>query len=248
MVKSLTGLVLIIIFLGLNGCSGSQSIVNPASEAAFSISKLWWGMFSFFSLVFFAILLLWLYALRPRERATEQKHTRLISLSLIIGGGILLPSVTIFIILFFAIPIGNRILPHPEPNALRVEVIGHQWFWEIRYPDAGITLLNELHLPAKQPVDVVVTSQDVIHSFWIPRLNGKIDAIPGYINKLRLQPMKTGYMRGQCAEFCGKWHSQMSLAVKVYEPEGFKTWIQEEQKKQQIHFIPPAKNNAVLTN
>ncbi|OCH98272.1 cytochrome c oxidase subunit II [Legionella jamestowniensis] len=234
-------LSLIITCFLFNGCSGSQSIMDPASEAALSISKLWWGMFLFFSLVFIAILFLWFYALRRREKRVPDQYAKQLGLSLIIGGGILLPSITIVIILFFAIPMGNRILPHPEQHTLRVEVTGHQWYWKIHYPDTGITLTNELFLPTGQPVDVYVTSQDVIHSFWVPRLNGKIDAIPGYVNILRLKPMKTGSMRGQCAEFCGKWHSQMILTINVYAPEQFKDWLQEEQKKQQTNSIPLAK-------
>lgn len=157
-----------------------------------------------------------------------------------IGGGILLPSVSILVVLIFGIPIGHRLLPHPNPNSMRIEVIGHQWFWEVRYPETGIVLKNKLHLPLGQPVDMHVTSRDVIHSFWVPRLNGKIDAIPGYTNIIRLQASKTGTMRGQCAEFCGVLHAQMILKVEVQEKEQFRLWLQKQQ--QQVSAVTQSMN------
>lgn len=186
-------------------------------------------MFLFFTLVFFAVLLLWFYAIKPKKKSLQEKQVERLSRFFIIGGGILLPSITILVILFFGIPVGNRILPHPEKNVMRIDVVGHQWFWEIHYPDTGVRLINELHLPVNKPVDMHVTSHDVIHSFWVPRLNGKVDAIPGHTNVLRLQATKPGYLRGQCAEFCGGWHAQMVLTVKVHDADSFNAWLQEQK-------------------
>ncbi len=126
-------------------------------------------------------------------------------------------------------------LPLSGNPPLRIDVIGHQWWWEIHYPEAGITLINELHLPIGHPVDIHATSQDVIHSFWIPRINGKIDMIPGRINVLRLQVTKPGHFRGQCAEFCGLLHAQMILKVEAHKADDFSAWI---EKKRQHSFMP----------
>lgn len=175
--------------------------------------------------------------MKPGKKKLEKKQGEKLSAYLIIGGGILLPSITIFVILLFGIPIGHNLLPHPQKNVMRIDVIGHQWFWEIHYPDNQITLKNELHLPLKQPIDFYVTSDDVIHSFWIPRLNGKIDAIPGHVNILRLQATKPGNLRGQCAEFCGVRHAKMVLKITVHNDDSFKLWLQQAHSN-----FKPSKN------
>lgn len=186
-------------------------------------------MFIFFSLVTIAVSILWFYTLNSKNKSFDKKQIQRTSRLFIIGGGILFPSITILVILFFGIPVGNHILSHPEKNIMRIDVIGHQWFWEIHYPDEKITLMNELHLPLNQPVNMYVTSHDVIHSFWIPRLNGKVDAIPGHINILRLKATKPGNLRGQCAEFCGRRHALMILNIKVHEIDSFNKWVQTQQ-------------------
>lgn len=186
-------------------------------------------MLVFFTLVFFAVIMLWFYCLHAKKQDFKEKQEQRFIRLFIFGGGILLPSVTIAVILFFGIPIGNRILPHPEKQIMRIDVIAHQWYWEIFYPEANIRLINNLHLPLNQPVDMYITSHDVIHSFWIPRLNGKMDAIPGHTNVLRLEATKAGYLRGQCAEFCGVLHAQMALNIQVHEAETFKQWLQKPE-------------------
>nr|WP_278043920.1 cytochrome c oxidase subunit II [Legionella nagasakiensis] len=227
-IKRLPALSSIFILFLLNACKGAQSTLDPAGPAALSVARLWWGMFIFFSLVFIAIIILWFYALRPRDKEANKRQVERLSCYLIIGGGILLPGITIFVLLLFGIPIGHRMLPLPsnDQQVMHIDVIGHQWFWEIRYPDAGVTLFNELHLPQAKPIDIHATSHDVIHSFWVPRLNGKIDMIPGHINILRIQAGKTGHFRGQCAEFCGESHARMLLDVEVHSPDDFEAWLQ----------------------
>lgn len=219
-------------------------MLDPAAPAALSVARLWWGMLIFFSLVFIAVSVLWFYAIRPRDKEADKHQTERLSRYLIIGGGLLLPSLTIFVLLLFGIPIGHSLLPlpHQDQSVMRIDVTGHQWFWEIHYPDTGLTLINELHLPLAQPVDIHATSHDVIHSFWVPRLNGKIDMIPGHTNVLRIQAGKLGHFRGQCAEFCGVWHARMLLDVEVHAPDDFKAWLQR-QKNAQPKFIQELQGN-----
>ena len=200
----------IIILFFLAGCNGPQSVLNPAGPSAHAVARLWWGMFGFSALVLMVIVALWLYAMWRKPKPLTDNEARRLSLRWIAGGGIALPVVSLTVLLGFGIPMGYRMLPLPlaGQTPLRIDVTGHQWWWEIRYPDAGIVLKNELHLPAGVPVDIHVTSADVIHSFWVPRLAGKLDMIPGRTNILRLQADAPGHFRGQCAEFCGTGHAR----------------------------------------
>jgi cytochrome c553 len=117
------------------------------------------------------------------------------------------------------------------PDAIRVEVIGHQWWWQVRYPRDGappVELANEIHLPVGRTVEFTLDGRDVIHSFWIPSLGGKMDMIPGRRTRLLLEPTRVGTYRGVCAEFCGTSHARMSFAVVVQSPEDFDRWLAEQ--------------------
>jgi cytochrome c oxidase subunit 2 len=109
-------------------------------------------------------------------------------------------------------------------------VIGHQWWWEVRYPGTTAVTANEIHIPVRTPVRVKVRSDDVIHSFWVPRLNRKIDVLPGRTNAIELYADATGRYRGQCAEFCGLQHAHMGLWVYADPPAEFRRWLAAESK------------------
>jgi cytochrome c oxidase subunit 2 len=115
-----------------------------------------------------------------------------------------------------------------QPGTLRIEVTGEQYWWRVRYPADGplpaFTTANEVRIPAGRPISVFVTSGDVIHSFWIPNLAGKIDMIPGRINRLNFVAGREGVFRGVCTEFCGDQHARMAFDVVVLEPEAFEAW------------------------
>ena len=132
------------------------------------------------------------------------------------------------ILLFIAIPsilITFRSQPAaPPPNALLVKVVAHQWWWEFQYPALGITTANEMHLPVGQPVRLELESADVIHSFWVPKLGGKRDVVPGHTNELTLTPNAEGYYYGECAEFCGLSHANMQFRVMVEPLDRFNDW------------------------
>ncbi len=118
----------------------------------------------------------------------------------------------------------------PEGDALPVVAIGHQWWWEFQYPNQGALTANELHIPVGQPVHVQLESADVIHSFWIPRLNGKTDLIPGKTNYLWLHAQEADTYLGQCAEFCGIQHAWMLLRVVAQAPADFDAWVANERQ------------------
>jgi cytochrome c oxidase subunit 2 len=126
----------------------------------------------------------------------------------------------------------------PKPkNALDVVVVGHQFWWEFRYPQYNVVTANELHLPvsskaAPWPAFMKLTSADVMHSFWVPQLDGKTDVLPNRVNEMWIDPQETGLYVGQCAQFCGAEHAKMLLRVYVDTPEQFKAWIASQQKTQ----------------
>jgi len=229
---------LLITSLLVTGCDVPFSVLDPAGPSADSARWLWWGMFSFFTLVFVLVVALWLYAIhRPQRNTahpTDGSGDRRIQKFLLIGGGIILPGVTVIILLVFGIPAGHRMLPLPlaSGEALRIDVTGHQWWWEVSYPGTDITLENEIHIPVGVPVDFHLSTADVIHAFWVPRLGGKLDTIPGRVNILRLQADEAGVYRGQCAEFCGLHHAHMQFTVEAHSPENYARWQAETRARQ----------------
>jgi cytochrome c oxidase subunit 2 len=201
----------------LCGCAGPYSTLDPSGPAAASIARLWWVMLAG-SVVLFA-LMLGLFAmawLRPGfGRALAPQRWVLL-------GGLALPAVVLVPLVAYALVAGERLLPLPGINPPRIEVHAERWGWTMRYPDhGGVVGKGVLHLPAGVPVDLVVTSSDVIHSLWIPRLAGKMDAIPGRVNVLRLQADTPGRYAGECAEFCGTGHGGMRFDVIVHPAADF---------------------------
>jgi cytochrome c oxidase subunit 2 len=218
----------------LCACSGPQSALDPAGPMAREVALLWWLMCGFAGLVLAVVSGLWIYAMRRAPRETTPEQAKRINRRWLVGGGILLPGLSIAVLLLFGVPIGQRMLPLPllGEQPLRIEITGHQWWWEVRYPDSGVATANQLHIPTGRPVDLQVGSADVIHSFWVPRLGGKIDMIPGRHNQIRLQADQPGIYRGQCSEFCGTQHSHMILHVQAHSEDDFAAWLAARQTAQ----------------
>jgi len=235
----LTTLTLAVPFLV--ACQGPQSALDPAGPMAREVAILWWAMCAFATLVLIVVTALWVHAMRRKTPPMDAARARQLTLRWLVGGGLLLPTLSIVVLLAFGIPIGHRMLPLPlDEPPLRIEVIGHQWWWEVRYPDSGVVTANQLHLPVGRPVDLDVSSADVIHSFWVPRLGGKIDMIPGRENRIRLQADRPGTFRGQCSEFCGTQHTHMILDVQAHEEEDFTNWLQARSDWQAAALPGPA--------
>ncbi len=193
-------------------------------------------MFGFSAFVLLALTALWWHAMRrPGDsRADDDHYMQAQQNRWIIGGGLILPIGAIAVLLLFGIPAGHRMLPlaPEEGHAFRVDVTGHQWWWEVSYPDTTTgnngelpVLRDEVHIPAGVPVDVHLRSADVIHSFWVPRLAGKLDMIPGRTNVLRIEAAEPGVYRGVCAEFCGLAHAHMQFELHAHAPEDFRNWM-----------------------
>lgn len=160
--------------------------------------------------------LFFMVMLRPDwARKVSAKHW-------VVGGGLILPLIVLTPLLIYALVIGERLLPRLAADPMRIEAEAHQWGWTFRYPASpGVTTDGVLHLPANTPVDMVVTSRDVIHAFWVPRLAGKIDAVPGHTNVLRIKADEPGRYSGLCNEFCGLGHAGMRFDVIVHPAAGF---------------------------
>jgi cytochrome c oxidase subunit 2 len=115
--------------------------------------------------------------------------------------------------------------------AVRIQVVGRRWWWEVNYPDQGITTANEIHIPVGVPVQIQLESADVIHSFWVPELAGKMDLVPTRINTTTLQADHEGVYRGECAEFCGLQHAHMAFMVVAQSEGDYNTWLARQQQQ-----------------
>lgn len=190
------------------------SILAPAGPASAGIAHVWWAMLIGSIAIYVLVLLLCGYAVM-RKRRDGAAPVRL----LVVGGGLVLPSAVIILLLLYGLRSGQDWLPASGAAAYRVDVTAHQWWWEVSYPGQprpGAPTVNEIHIPAGVPVDVHLSSADVIHSFWVPRLGGKMDAIPGRTTIIRIQADAPGVYHGVCAEFCGTQHAHMQLTVHAH--------------------------------
>jgi len=204
-----------------------QSILHPAGIEAARINHLWWVLFGICTFVWFAVAAAALMAIRRGHRAastaTDRQASRAVAIAAVVS------AVTLIALLTQSVVTGRALDTIRTPNALRIQVTGNQWWWDVQYenPQASlrVTTANEIHLPVGRPVAVDLLSNDVIHSFWIPSLQGKIDLVPGRLNEVWLQADKPGVYRGQCAEYCGAEHAKMALVVVAESPDDFEHWL-----------------------
>jgi len=238
----------------LAGCGGEQpqqTMLRPGGPMASHIEGLWWFIFVI-AVVVFVIVVAILATAAARRRVheqfppeihpdpdAEQRYARVV----MVATGVSL--VILFVVLAKSVATG-KYMNIATKNPVTVEVIGHQWWWEVRYPnpDASmiVTTANEIHLPTGTPVVVLTSSQDVIHSLWAPSIQGKRDLIPGYQNTIWMQVDQEGTYRGQCAEFCGHQHAHMAFYVVAEKPEKFAAWLDGQRKS------PPPPSDPVLVH
>jgi cytochrome c oxidase subunit 2 len=215
----------------------NQSALNPFGPRAAAVEHLWWFAFVVAATVWVLTVgtLFWALArARRRERAGEtlpvDSHRRMK-----VGVAAALSASVLILLVFLGV---DLVLvrtrdPVPKKHPITIEVTGHQWWWQVNYADTSVhgrfSTANEIHIPVGEPVLFLLSSQDVIHSFWVPNLAGKKDMIPGYTQSFWFQADTAGIYRGQCAEFCGEQHAKMALYIVAESLAEYRRWVASQQ-------------------
>ena len=225
-----------------SGCfpSHNQSTFDPAGPVArdqLTLFKIIFWMAAFVFVVVEGALVVAIFRFRrkPGEHALPKQLHGNTSLEVTLT---ILSAVVLAVI---AVPTVTTIFAQANPppgDRVEIKVVGHQWWWEFNYPQYGITTANELRVPVGKPIVLEMTSQDVIHSFWIPKLAGKIDVIPTRTNQLWFQADKAGLYYGQCAELCGTAHAQMRFQVIAQSQVDFDQWVADQNRPPAVAMIP----------
>lgn len=216
----------------LAGCGGVQSTLLPAGIEAQKIANLFLFMAA-------GAIVIWLLVVALAIHATvinPGRHSIRTARRLIVGAGVVFPVIVLTGLLVYGLALMPQLRAPVANDGLRIAVSGEQWWWRVRYllPDGEeVTLANEIRLPVGERVEFRLSSPDVIHSFWIPSLAGKVDMTPGRTTTLALTPTRTGFYRGACAEYCGASHAHMNFAVVVMEPDAFDEWLRQQAQAAQ---------------
>ena len=221
--------------------AGIQSTLNPQGSHAAVVAEMTWVLLAGGAAIFALVIALAAYALfARREHASRMREDWLI-----VAGGIVFPVVVLSALLVYSLVRAAAIDNGGESTPVRIEVTGEQWWWRVRYLDARGTVdfatANEIRIPVGRAVTIELRSSDVLHSFWVPSLAGKLDVIPGRVNRLRISADRAGTLRGQCAEYCGGPHAWMAFYVVVEDPERFDAWA----SAQRTHAVPARDPQAV---
>jgi cytochrome c oxidase subunit II len=221
------------------------NIFDPAGTPAHDIFGLSMLVLSITLVIFLIVGGLLLYALirfRHRPTDSDREPAQIYGSNQIELSWTVIP-ILIVVTLFLTttrVILGTEAIPKPA-SAMDVTVIGHQFWWEYRYPKLGVITANELHVPISDPTTptptyLTMSSADVSHSFWVPRLAGKMDVIPNRVNVMWIDPQTTGLYLGQCAQYCGTQHAKMLLRVYAQSPEDFAAWINQQKQPAQQDF------------
>ena len=216
----------------LAGCERTeQSWIPSSGVAADRIAELWWVMLAIAAAVFLFVLGLLVYAFihrKPRAEPFTSSDDRGAT-RWVLFGGVGLPVVLLTPLFFYTLYILGELAPPNQSGEFEVEFVGHQWWWDVRYrfgePTNVIRSANEIHVPVGERVRVRLRSEDVIHSFWVPGLQGKMDLIPGRETTTWIQADTAGVFRGECAEYCGLQHTRMAFVVFAHPPDDFARWL-----------------------
>lgn len=216
-----------------------QSILVPAGPQAAAIAWLWWVMFWVCAAVFVSVLFVLAGAVVKSSRHRPQIVATHRRLSAVVGSATGLTILILIGLLGASIMTGRATQSIDRTNALAIVVTANQWWWSVEYafPTASerVRTANEIHLPRGRTAVVTLASNDVIHSFWVPTLHGKVDLIPGRLTEIVIRGDEPGVYRGQCAEYCGAQHAHMALIVRVEEPSVFEAWLNGQRQSS----VPP---------
>ena len=200
-----------------------QSALDPHGPGAAVAAEITWVLFIGGAAIFVLVMALAAYAVFGRREGTARLDEKL----LVVGGGIAFPAVVLATLLAYSLVRTGAVEPAGDA-ALRIEVVGEQWWWRVHYVHLDgrrdFATANEIRMPVGEPVELRLRSNDVIHSFWVPALAGKLDMIPGRTQRLRIRADGAGEFRGQCAEYCGGPHALMAFVVVAQERAAFDGW------------------------
>jgi cytochrome c oxidase subunit 2 len=211
-----------------------ESAFDPAGIQASRISDLWWFMFWTSATIWVVVVGFLFFALKRGRSANrplpEPAGEKTMQRAVIIATGFTV--IVLVATLVYSVSTGSAMASLPSDNALRIKVTGHQWWWEFEYEDSlpsrTLVTANEIHVPVGEPIQLVGTSRDVIHSLWAPNLFGKKDMIPGKATAMWFQVDRPGTYRGQCAEFCGHQHAKMAVVIVAEPREKFDAWYKQQ--------------------
>jgi cytochrome c oxidase subunit II len=219
---------------------GDHSDFNPAGPQASNIEWLYW-------VIFWIVLGAFVLTIIAFARASARSHTSSTEMLPIrkdpegdrraawaVGIAVAVTVLILFAVLFLSVITGKKVEGLTSSNPVTIQITGHQWWWEVIYPnpqaDQTVTTANEIHVPVGKPVVILTHSADVIHSFWAPSVNGKRDLLPGYSSAFWIQIDKAGTYHGQCAEFCGLQHAHMGFSIVAEDESQFEAWEAQQLK------------------
>ncbi len=226
-------LVVTLAALLLGGCGlGKQSTLSPAGPVAQAQLSMLYESLAIMAVIFIVVAAVFVYSLiRFRARKTDTELPKQVhgSTALEIAWTII-PIIIIVVLSISTVHYAFALESPPQgPGTVQVQVIGHQFWWEFRYPGTGVVTANQVHIPVGKKVNFSLQSADVVHSFWVPRLGGKTDLIPGRTNTLWLEASKPGVYYGQCAQLCGAGHAYMKFTVLAESPAAYRQWLRHMQ-------------------
>ena len=206
----------------------NPSILDPGGPGAARIENLWWLLFWIAAVVFVVVIGLMTFAVVHRKDDPDTSPTPKWGERMIAIGGVAIPVVILAFVFIVSLGDIRFLSASPGDDALRVDVEGRLWWWKVSYPGTDAVTANEIHIPAGEPVVLRLTTDDVIHSVWVPQLQAKTDMIPGRVNEMTIEADEPGTFRGQCAEFCGLQHARMAFFVIAHSRDDFDAWLANE--------------------
>lgn len=224
-------------------CGGRQSALEAAGIQAERLQGLWWTFFCVTAVVYVLVMVVLVIAFFRNRRSDASDAPDLLPdrarekrIGYTVKGALVLTVITLFVLMITSFRTGRAISTLSEtPPAVAIKITGHQWWWEVEYqdeadPSQNVTTANEIHVPVGRPVKLMLQSNDVIHSIWLPNFHGKKDLIPNYPTTFYFAADKPGVYWGQCAEFCGYQHAKMRFTVVAQSPDEFADWYRAQQQ------------------
>jgi len=238
----------LLIVTALTACGSSPSMLSPHSPEARSIADTWWLMFAMACGVYVIVMALLLIATTRRPANVSEERRRRFDNRFVVVGGLIVPGIILGITAVATVDVANKLSPAAEAAQapVRITVEGEQWWWRVDYPDDGVVTANEIHVPINQKVDIELISDNVIHSLWVPELNGKQDLVPGQVNHLRFTADRLGRFEGRCAEFCGIQHAHMEFVVFVDSADDYRDWLSQNRRAAATPDQPDARGGQQL--